>query len=67
MELQLDLFFERSEINVLREEIDRLKESSANVRRGMFSRFDRLCKDYMHFYFEMEELRAQMSLLRNEK
>ena len=52
--LQLDMF-EKDEIVLLRLEIDKIKASSENVRRGVFSRVTELEKLVKHMSEKIDE------------
>jgi uncharacterized membrane-anchored protein YhcB (DUF1043 family) len=52
---QLELF-PLSDVEVLAKELKKVKESSDNVRRGIFARFDNLAKMYMDLHKKYEDL-----------
>lgn len=54
--IQLDLFQEYEEIDILKKEIDRMDSTLSKVRRGLFSRYDELCKKYLALHSENEVL-----------
>lgn len=56
--MQLDLF-ERNELVLILDELAKMKESNANVRRGCFARiaeFEKLIKDLKQ---EMQKVKAE--------
>lgn len=57
--MQLDLF-EKDEVKLLREELERVRKSSDNVRRGIFARHDELAKKYLELYHEIESLKGSL-------
>lgn len=48
---------ERSEIDLLREDVSVLKEQTANVRRGLFARHTELCNLYLQQQKEIDALK----------
>lgn len=63
--VQLELF-ERSEIEIAREEIKDLEKALGNVRRGMFGRHDELEKKLQNTKEEMEKLKDAFHLLQEQ-
>ena len=53
--IQLDLFHEFNEVDILREEIRQVKESSDKVRKGIFARHGQLFKLYMELSDKLEK------------
>ncbi len=67
--VQLKLFEETSELDMLRAELAEVKSRSENVRRGLFARHDALSKLYIELKDELDEIkriqvqrRAELSL-----
>lgn len=61
MEFQLDLI-KQSEIELLREELQKVKEAAENVRRGLFARHNELAKLYLEQQKEIQELKCKAAL-----
>ncbi len=60
--IQLDLFGEEEcEIQVLKKNINSVKKSSDNVRRGIFARHAELEKKYLELYKRIEIIEKKMS------
>lgn len=55
--MQLDLF-EKDENILMNWEIQRIKESTENVRRGIFFRHNELAKKYLELKQEIEAIRS---------
>lgn len=65
MEIQLDLFedenFEqKTEIEILKQDIKAIEEMSHNVRKGLFKRHNDLIKEIIKLSEEMAQLRQMM-------
>lgn len=57
--MQLELF-QKSEMEVLREEIESVKKSSENVRRGIFSRNNELTYLVMDLRKELDDIKNRL-------
>ena len=57
MTVQLDLFQEFSEVEILKQELEDVKKRNENVRKGIFARHNELCKLYMALKEELETLK----------
>ncbi len=57
MSVQLDLFQEKSEVDLLREELKEVRSRSENVRRGLFARHNELAKLYCIQKEEFDEFK----------
>ena len=55
--VQLKLFEETSEIDMLRAELAEVKARSENVRRGLFARHGELAKLYVELKDELDEIK----------
>lgn len=58
--IQFDLFHEVTEMDVVRAEVNALKESQDKVRNGMFARHSALWKLIMELQKEIEELKIKL-------
>lgn len=58
--IQLELFEENSEIDILRKEMSHMRTSQDNVRKGMFARHAELVKMYLKQQDEIEILRSML-------
>jgi len=65
--IQFDLFEENTEINILRKEIEAMAIKDSNVRRGLFARYDSLCKTVVRQQEELDELKGAMLKLKRVK
>jgi 4-diphosphocytidyl-2C-methyl-D-erythritol kinase len=59
IQIQYDLFDDRSEISILRKEIEEVKRKDDNVRRGLFARYNDLTKIVVRLQEEIAELRGE--------
>lgn len=59
MAVQLDLFEEMTEVDILRKELADVKQSSENVRRGIFARHNALSKLFLELKDEIDKLKLQ--------
>ena len=59
MAVQLDLFQEFSETDLLRKELADVKQRSENVRRGIFARHTELCKLFLELKDEVDKLKSR--------
>lgn len=55
--MQLDLF-EKDEFVLLKEEVEKLHQSSENVRKGIFARYNELAKMYMSLRQEIDAFKS---------
>lgn len=55
VEIQLEMFSEQDDFSLLLKEINVVKSECANVRRGIFSRFDVVKKDVMDIVKKQQE------------
>lgn len=53
MLVQLDFFHEKSEIEILRDEVLELKKSQDKMRKALFARHGELSKKYMELHERM--------------
>lgn len=58
--LQLDLFEESSEICLLKQELEEIRQSQDNLRRGLFARHSELMKLYLKQHEEIDKLREML-------
>ena len=56
MTLQLELL-DKSEMDLLRERVEKVQKSSDNVRRGIYARHAELAKMYMEVKHELDTLK----------
>jgi len=56
MAIQLDLFQELSEIEILRQELADVRARNENVRKGIFARHNELAKLYVQLSEKVETL-----------
>ena len=54
--VQLDFFENKSEEDLLREEMQKVKESNEKVRKALFARHGELAKMYMELNIRMEHI-----------
>lgn len=59
MAVQLDLFEEFSEVDLLRKELADVKQRNENVRRGIFARHTELCKLFLELKDEVDRLKLR--------
>ncbi len=59
MAVQLDLFEELSEVDILRKELADVKQRSENVRRGIFARHNELSKLFLELKDEIDKLKLR--------
>lgn len=59
MAVQLDLFEEFSEVDLLRKELADVKQRSENVRRGIFARHNQLSKLFIELKDEIDKLKTR--------
>lgn len=59
--MQLELF-QKTENEIIRDEITKIRESSENVRRGIFTRFNELSKLFLEQQKEIEELKEKLKV-----
>lgn len=59
MAVQLDLFEELSEVDILRRELADVKQRSENVRRGIFARHNELSKLFLELKDEIDKLKLR--------
>lgn len=64
--VQLELFREVSDVDMIREEVRQISETTANVRRGLFARQGELARKYVECQMDIEELRVQIAQLRSK-
>ena len=57
--IQYDLFEEKTELNMLRKEVEAVKRKDDNVRRGLFARYNDLTKTVLRMQEEIAELRGE--------
>jgi len=57
--IQYDLFEEKTELNMLRKEVEAVKRKDDNVRRGLFARYNDLSKIVLRMQEEIAELRGE--------
>lgn len=58
--MQLSLLDPNTEIDLLKLEIEKVKQSSENVRKGLFARHNELAKMYIEAKQEIEYLKGMM-------
>lgn len=56
MAIQLDLFRELSEVDILRKELEEVRLRNENVRKGIFARHNELAKLYIELSEKIEKL-----------
>jgi len=56
MAIQLDLFRELSEVDILRKELEEVRSRNENVRKGIFARHNELAKLYIELSEKIEKL-----------
>jgi len=56
MAIQLDLFQELSEIEILRQELADVRARNENVRKGIFARHNELAKLYVELSEKLDKL-----------
>lgn len=56
MAIQLDLFRELSEVDILRQELEEVRSRNENVRKGIFARHNELAKLYLELSEKVEKL-----------
>lgn len=56
MAIQLDLFRELSEVDILRKELEEVRSRNENVRKGIFARHNELAKLYLELSEKVEKL-----------
>jgi len=56
MAIQLDLFRELSEVDILRKELEEIRSRNENVRKGIFARHNELAKLYIELSEKIEKL-----------
>jgi phage shock protein A len=66
MNLQLDIFDEQ-EIFLLKQEMKKTKDTSENVRKGIFARFHALEKNLMTKYQEQQQKIEHLESLLNSR
>lgn len=59
MAVQLDLFEELSDVDILRKELADVKQRSENVRRGIFARHNELAKLFVELKDEVDKLKLR--------
>lgn len=57
MVTQLDFFENKTELDLLKDEIKEIKEMSHNVRRGLYKRHSELSKLYLELKEENDQLK----------
>lgn len=67
IQIQYDLFEERTELNILRKEIEAVKRKDDNVRRGLFARYNDMAKTILNLQEEVAELRGALLKLTEKK
>lgn len=67
IEIQYDLFDEKSEISIIRKEVEAIKQKDDNVRRGLFARYNDLTKTVVRLQEEIDELRGIYLKSKNKK
>lgn len=60
MALQLDFFEEKTEWDLLKEDVKVVRESSEKVRKSLFARHGELAKKYMELHDRMEILERNL-------
>jgi hypothetical protein len=56
MAIQLDLFRELSEVDILRKELEEIRSRNENVRKGIFARHNELAKLFIELSEKVEKL-----------
>ena len=64
--IQLDFFEKKSDLEVLREELRKVKESNDKVRKGMFARHGELAKMYIELHNRLEILERNICRSQHE-
>tara|TARA_R110000868_G_scaffold312776_1_gene573732 strand:+ start:231 stop:410 length:180 start_codon:yes stop_codon:yes gene_type:complete len=59
MAVQLDLFEELSDVDILRKELADVKQRNENVRRGIFARHTELSKLFLELKDEVDKLKLR--------
>lgn len=54
MLIQLELFEEKSEIDILQDQISELRKSQDKVRKSLFAKHGELAKKYLEIYDRLE-------------
>lgn len=65
-QIQFDLFNELSEIDLLKKELEEVKTSSENVRKGIFARHNALAKLYMDLYDKCMHLQIELQKMKEK-
>lgn len=62
IQVQFDLFKETTDVDVMKAEIEHLKESIGNVRRGIFARHNEMAKLIISQQEELDFLKVKLGL-----
>lgn len=60
VQIQLDLFNELSEIEIVKKELEDVRTRSENVRRGLFARHNELAKMYIELKERCDTIEAKI-------
>lgn len=62
VQVQFDLFKETTDVDIMKAEVNSLKESLGNVRRGIFARHNEMAKLIMAQQEELDFLKVKLGL-----
>lgn len=62
VQVQFDLFKETTDVDIMKAEVESLKESLGNVRRGIFARHNEMAKLILAQQEELDFLKVKLGL-----